>query len=63
VVGDKCHNKATGIFGGRHYFRRLGEARQKLLTIFGGLTQPPKIVLFSVASDTTAENSTIFGGL
>jgi hypothetical protein len=60
------HNK------GYSHFRRLGEGRQKLPTIFGGLTRPPKVVLFSApgsqppkirllsaASDTAAKNSGI----
>jgi hypothetical protein len=43
VKKGKFTTRATSIFGGPHYFRRLGEGRRKLPTIFGGLTQPPKI--------------------
>jgi hypothetical protein len=51
------------IFGGPPYFRRPEVGRQKYHLIFGGLTQPPKIGLFSAATDTAAENKPIFGGL
>jgi hypothetical protein len=55
--------RATAIFGGPYYFRRLGEGRRKLPTIFGGLTRPPKVVLFSAAREPAAENKATFGGL
>jgi hypothetical protein len=44
------------IFGGPYYFRRPTPSRRKLSAIFGGLTWPPEIRLFSAASDTVAEN-------
>jgi hypothetical protein len=50
------------IFGGPCNFRWPTFSRQKLSAIFGGLTQPPEIRLFSAASDTAAENSLTFGG-
>jgi hypothetical protein len=49
------------IFGGPYYFRRPTPSRRKLSAIFGGLTWPREIRLFSVASDTAAENSLVFG--
>jgi hypothetical protein len=44
------------IFGGPYYFRRPTPSRRKLSAIFGGLTSPPEIRLFSAASHTAAEN-------
>jgi hypothetical protein len=51
------------IFGGHNYFRWQGASRRKLYSIFGDVRWPPKIGLFSAASNTAAENKLIFGGL
>jgi hypothetical protein len=56
MITHKSHNSTV------HHFLRLGVGRRKLLLIFGGLTQPPKIMLFPAASDTAAKNNVISGG-
>jgi hypothetical protein len=56
------HNSTVDHFRRPILFSVAHPSHRKLSAIFGGLTWPPKIRLFSAASDTAAENSLVFGG-